>query len=133
MPMTIGQVAAEAGVNIQTVRYYERRALIPRPPRARSGYRQYPPDTVSRLQFIKRAQDLGFSLEEIRELLALRVKHASACTAVETRARHKIVLVEEKIRALNRMKVSLQRLVQACQDRAPTRDCPILEALEDAH
>ncbi len=87
MAMTIGQVAAGAGVNIQTVRYYERRGLLPRAPRTASGYRQYDPDAVARLRFIKRAQDLGFSLQEIAELLELRVEHGAACAAVEAKAK----------------------------------------------
>lgn len=131
MAMTIGQLAARAGVNIQTVRYYERRGLMPRPSRTRAGYRQYTPEAAHRLTFIKRAQDLGFSLQEIAELLALRLRHASACTAVEARARDKIEVVEGKIRELERMKRTLQRLAAACQAREPTGDCPILEVLEE--
>src|SRR5918996_1857178 len=104
MTLTIGQLAERAGVNIQTVRYYERRGLMPRPARTRAGYRQYRPEAADRLRFIRRAQDLGFSLEEIAELLALRVKHASACATVEARARDKIALVERKIDELERMK-----------------------------
>jgi len=90
MTMTIGKVASGAGVNLQTVRYYERRGLLPRPPRAASGYRQYDANAVARLRFIKRAQDLGFSLAEIGELLELRIEHGAACAAVEARAREKI-------------------------------------------
>lgn len=131
MALTIGQLAERAGVNIQTVRYYERRGLMPKPARTGTGYRQYPPDATDRLRFIKRAQDLGFSLEEIAELLALRVEHASACAAVEARAREKIALVEHKMGELERMKRTLQRLAAACEAREPTGDCPILEALEE--
>jgi MerR family copper efflux transcriptional regulator len=131
MALTIGQLAAQAGVNIQTVRYYERRGLMPRPARSRTGYRQYRPEAADRLAFIKRAQDLGFSLEEIAELLALRVKHASACGTVEARARDKVVIVERKIAELKRMKRTLERLAAACQAREPTSECPILEALEE--
>lgn len=129
--LTIGEVAARADVNVQTVRYYERRGLVPAPPRTRSGYRQFGPEAVARLRFIKRAQELGFSLEEIRELLALRVKHASACGAVEQRTRKKIVLVERKIAELRRVKQGLERLVASCQAREPTSDCPVIETLED--
>lgn len=71
-PLTIGRLAQEAGINLETVRYYERRGLLPKPPRTASGYRMFPPEAARRLRFIKLAQDLGFSLREVRELLALR-------------------------------------------------------------
>ena len=130
MPMTIGQVASHAGVNVQTIRYYERRGLIPKPERTRSGYRSYPDDAVRRVGFIKRAQELGFSLNEISDLLKLRVRSATACATVEKRARSKIAIVEEKIADLQRMKRVLGRLVAACETSAHTGDCPILEAME---
>ena len=129
--LTIGQLASAAGVNIQTVRYYERRGLVPRPGRTPSGYRQYNADAVTRLRFIKRAQDLGFSLQEIADLFALRVQHASACAAVESKALEKIEVIEAKIKQLKRLRTVLQRLAGACQAREHTGECPILEALED--
>ena len=129
--MTIGQVAAAARVNVQTIRYYERRGLFPVPRRAASGYRQYSEDAVLRLRFIKHAQELGFSLTEIRELLALRVRHGDACDAVEAKTRQKTTLVEQKIRDLQRIRRTLERLAEACSARRPTEDCPILETLED--
>lgn len=131
MPLTIGQLAAQAGMNAQTVRYYERRELVPRPSRSGGGYRLYEPDTVSRLRFIKRAQDLGFSLEEIRELLALRVVRPAACERVEARTRAKIALVERKIAELSRMRATLEDLANACRRRERTAECPILGALEE--
>jgi MerR family mercuric resistance operon transcriptional regulator len=133
MTMTIGQVASGAGVNIQTVRYYERRGLLPKAPRTPSGYRQYDPEAVARLRFIKRAQELGFSLEEVAELLELRVEHGAACEAVESNAKEKIAMVESKIGELERMKAVLVELARACDVREPTSDCPILATLsEDA-
>ena len=131
MALTIGQVAAAADVNIQTIRYYERRGLCAAPRRTPSGYRQYTDDAVSRLRFIKRAQELGFALNEIQELLRLRVRHAAACDAVERKTRAKIELVHQKIGDLQRMKRTLERLAVACATRRPTDDCPIMEALED--
>jgi Hg(II)-responsive transcriptional regulator len=131
MRLTIGQLAAQAGVNAQTVRYYERRELLPRPARSGGGYRQYEPETVSRLRFIKRAQDLGFSLEEIRELLALRIARTAACDRVEAKTRGKIAAVERKIAELTRLKATLDRLVEACHRRERTAECPILGALEE--
>lgn len=131
MTLTIGQVAAAAAVNIQTIRYYERRGLFTTPRRTPSGYRQYAEDAVHRLRFIKHAQELGFSLKEIQELLALRVRHGGTCDTVERKTREKIELVEGKIRDLKRIRRTLQRLAAACASRRPTDDCPILEALED--
>lgn len=129
--MTSGQLAARAGVNTQTLRYYERRGLLPRPARTRAGYRQYPADTADRLKFIKRAQELGFSLSEIGELLALRVRHVSACDSVKAKTEAKLDVVEEKLRELERMKRSLEQLVTACDAQRPTGDCPVLKMLED--
>ena len=131
MPLTIGQVAAAVDVNIQTIRYYERRGLFAAPRRTPSGYRQYTEDAISRLRFIKHAQELGFSLKEIQELLGLRVRHGAACDAVERKTRQKIQLVQQRINDLQRMKRTLEHLAAACTDRRPTDDCPILEALED--
>lgn len=118
--MTIGQVAANATVNIQTIRYYERRGLIPAPPRTPSGYRQYTEVAVARIRFIKRAQALGFSLSEIRDLLALRVRRMSDCVTVERKAQSKIALMEHKIRELNRMKRGLEWVIVASHSREPT-------------
>jgi len=131
MALTIGQVATAADVNVQTIRYYERRGLFPTPRRTPAGYRQYADDAVARLRFIKHSQELGFSLKEIQELLALRVRHAAACDAVERKTRAKIVLVEGRIQELQRLKRTLERLAAACDARRPTADCPILEVLED--
>ena len=131
MALTISQVATAADVNIQTIRYYERRGLFPPPRRTPAGYRQYAEDAVARLRFIKHAKELGFSLNEIQDLLGLRVRHGAACDAVERKTRNKIDLVQQKIRDLQRMKRTLDRLAAACAARRPTDECPILEALED--
>lgn len=127
--MRIGQVAAAAGVNVQTVRYYERRGIVHAPIRTESGYRQYEGDVVLRLRFIKRAQELGFALNEIQELLALRVRHGDACAAVLRKTREKSALVEQKIHDLRRIRRTLERLAEACAQRRSTEDCPILETL----
>jgi Hg(II)-responsive transcriptional regulator len=131
MALTIGQVATAAAVNIQTIRYYERRGLFPPPRRTAAGYRQYADDAVARLRFIKHAQELGFSLNEIQDLLKLRVQHGAACDAVERKTRQKLEVVHQRIRDLERMKRTLERLAAACAARRPTDDCPILEVLED--
>src|SRR5712692_121453 len=131
MPLTIGQIASAAHVNIQTIRYYERRGLFPTPRRTPAGYRQYAEDAVARLRFIKHAQELGFSLQEVQELLALRVRHGAACDVVERKTRQKIAVVQQRIRDLQRMRRTLDRLAGACAARRPTDDCPILEVLDD--
>jgi Hg(II)-responsive transcriptional regulator len=128
--LTIGEVADRASVNVQTIRYYERRGLLPDPPRSSSGYRQYSSDNVARIRFIKRAQALGFSLNDISELLALRVDPSSNCEEVLHRAEIKLVDIDEKVDALRRMRRSLESLTTACRDQRPTGECPILEALE---
>lgn len=128
--MTIGQLARRAEVGIETVRFYERQGLLETPARKDSGYRQYDESVVARLRFIKRAKELGFSLKEIKELLALRVDPSTTCAEVRSRAKTKIADVEEKIQALQRIKNALLELTAACRGRGPTSECPILDALD---
>lgn len=130
--LTIGALARAADVGVETVRFYERKGLLPPPPRTSSGYRQYPPDAAARIRFIRRAQSLGFTLEEIGELLELRVDEVEACHTVEARAREKLESVEAKLRELSRLREVLRGLVHACETREPTVECPILEVLEQA-
>ena len=129
--LSIGALAQAAGVGVETVRFYERKGLLPEPPRTQSGYRQYPVDAVERLRFIRRAQGLGFALREISDLLDLRVDEVAACGTVEVRAREKLAQVAGKIEELRRIEAALNGLVRACQAREPTSDCPILEELEE--
>ena len=129
--LTIGQLAKQAGVKIDTVRYYERRKLIPTPQRRESGYRQYAVDDVSRIRFIKRAQGLGFSLNEIGELLALKIDTEAVCDEVRRQAESKIADIEAKIETLSKMQETLSALVQACLENELTAECPILESLRD--
>ena len=132
--LTIGQVAKQAGVHVETLRYYERRGLVARPPRSGSNYRLYPHEAVTRLQFIKRAQDLGFSLKEIKELLSLRAAPRAQCADVRERARAKMSDIDERIRSLAAMRNALQKLVAQCAGRGPVTECPILESLSaDEH
>jgi MerR family mercuric resistance operon transcriptional regulator len=128
-PLTIGQVARHAGVGVETVRLYEREGLLVESPRKDSGYRQYGEGIIARLRLIRRAKELGFTLAEIKELLALRVDPSTSCGDVKSRAESKIADVEEKIRTLQRMKKALVRLTKACSGRGPVNDCPILESL----
>jgi MerR family copper efflux transcriptional regulator len=128
--LTLGQLAKRAGVNRETVRYYERRRLLQRPSRSIAGYRLFPDDAVKRLRFIRHAKVLGFSLEEIKELLALRVHSIATCDRVCERTQIKIADTERKIAALLQMKHVLCELVTACSRRRKTDECPILDSLE---
>ncbi len=130
--MTIGKVARRSGVGVETVRFYERNGLIPEPMRTDSGYRQYSEGTVSRIRFIRRAKDLGFTLREIKELLSLRFQPGARCADVRAHAEAKIADIEEKIRTLQSMKAALVRLTMTCQSDGPVSECPILEALDNA-
>lgn len=114
---------------METIRYYLRRGLLAEPPRSASGYRQFPSDAVNRLVFVRRAQGLGFTLDEIRELLELRVERPDACEEVEARAKARMAAVEEKLRELQRMRRALTRVVAACEARQRTGACPLLEEI----
>ena len=129
--LTIGKLANQGGVKVQTIRYYERRGLLPRPARTLTGYRTYSNETVRRLRFIKQAQMLGFSLREIAELLSLRMHPATTCGDIRRRARDKIATVDQKIEELHRIKNALSKLALACRGKGPTSECPIVEALEN--
>jgi MerR family copper efflux transcriptional regulator len=128
--LTIGRLATEAGVNLETVRYYERRGLLPKPPRSASGYRLFPAEAARRLRFIRRAQELGFSLSEIRELLSLRVSRTSTKAEVKTRAEAKLADIEARIKSLESMKKTLRKLTKVCIGCGPIAECPILESLD---
>ncbi len=129
-PLTIGKIAQGAGIGVETVRYYEREKLLPKPARdPSSGYRLYPPSTIARLQFIARAKRLGFTLRETRELLDLR-RASVDCGNVRSRAHEKIIQVREKIAELQRIEGALLRLADACPGVGELDNCPILAALE---
>ena len=128
--LTRGKLAGRGGVNIATIRYYEKRGLLPDAPRTRAGYRMYAGDALRRLHFIRQAQMLGFSLDEIGELLALRMQPGTTCADIRMRANEKISAVEQKIGDLQRIKNALTDLASACRGAGPTAECPILEALD---
>jgi len=128
--LTIGRLAQLVGVNLETIRYYERQGLLPAPPRTAAGYRVFPRESARRLRFIKRAQELGFSLNEIAELLALRMKPGTKQTDMRMRAEAKISDIEQKIRTLQAMKKTLRQLTDRCEGCGPLSDCPILESLD---
>jgi len=126
--MWIGRTAKAAGVNAQTLRYYERRGLIGRARRGRSGYREYSDDAVAVVQFIKRAQELGFSLDEIEELIKLRGVRRAERHRVRAIAERKIDDIDRKIAHLAAMRQALAALVASCH-RGGDSECPIIEAL----
>lgn len=129
--LTIGELARAAEVGVETIRFYERKGLVPEPPRRRSGYRQYPPQAVQRVRFIRRAKELGFTLREIQELLSFRVDSETACADVLALARAKIEDIEARMAELDRMKRVLERLARTCRGSGASSDCAILDLLED--
>ncbi len=126
--LTIGKAAQEAGVNVETIRFYERRGLIEQPPKG-AGYRVYPREMVARIRFIREAQQLGFSLRETQELLALRANPNADCADVRRQALRKIEEVDQRIADLGRIRAALQTVIEACPGRGGLQACTILEAL----
>lgn len=128
-PMKTGEIAERADVGIHTVRYYEERGLLPKPKRSAAGYRQYGPEHLAHLHFIKRAQRLGFTLEEIRELLALRATPESG-SEVRAQTTRKIDEIDAKIRDLQRIRAKLVELEAACAHHGSDASCRVLHALD---
>jgi len=126
---SIGQVAKQAGVSVETIRYYEKEGLIEEPERKESGYRQYKGDAIARLSFIQQAKELGFSLKEIGELMSIKSDTNTVCSDVKQLAQEKLDDVECKIKMLQRMRKSVKKLIDVCPGQAPINDCPILDAL----
>lgn len=126
---TTAKLAKEGGVNVETIRYYERQGLLPKPPRTPSGYRLFSADSVQRLRLVRRAQELGFTLNEIKELLALKVRRGSSCADVRRKAEAKIADVDAKIRHLQAIRAALHEITATCSGNGPVTNCSILEAL----
>lgn len=129
--LTIGAVAKRVGVAIDTIRYYEREGLLPEPLRRASGYRSYDEGTIAQLRFIRRAKELGFTLEEIRELLALSADRQRGVKAVKKRAEQRLAAIEQRIAELQRVRDGLAQLVASCPGHGRPEECPILRALSD--
>jgi MerR family transcriptional regulator, mercuric resistance operon regulatory protein len=127
MKRTISHVAKTLDINIETVRFYERRGLIAQPPKPDYGYRHYPEDTVHRIRFIKRAQELGFTLDEIANLLSLNDR---PCGQVQGLAEHKLSAVKEKMADLRRLENALMGLLAQCQSNDDDSHCPIIDSLQ---
>jgi len=128
--LTIGEVARQAGVGVETVRFYERQGLLEEPQRRASGYRQYEEEAVAVLRFIRRAKELGFTLREIKGLLALRLDATATRAEVRQQAKAKVADIEARIADLQRMRDALQNLVKKCHGDGATTGCPILAALQ---
>ncbi len=128
--LKVGEVAKRAAVNLQTIHFYEREGLLPKPPRTASNYRMYSEDAVRRVRFIKRAQELGFALRDIKELLSLRATPGSRCADIRQRATAKLRDIDEKIGTLQAMHKALTKLIGQCAGRRPITACPILQALD---
>jgi len=129
--MRTGQVARQSGVNIQTLRYYERRGLLQAPPRRPSGYREYTSQAVEVVRFVKRAQELGFNLDEVESLLDLAAGGPASCDKARGLATQKLAELDRKITSLRALQGSLRRLVATCERPRAQRDCPLLESLAD--
>ena len=129
--MTIGQVAKAAGVGVETIRFYERKKLIPQPKRSTTGYRTYDQQIAQRVRFIRRAQELGFSLAEVRQLFELRLDPRRSCSEVKAEAETKIEAIDSKIAELRRMRKALHSLAGSCSGEGPTSACPILDGIDN--
>lgn len=128
--LNIGDIARQGGVSVETLRYYEQQGLIETPDRDANGYRKYAPEVVRHIQFIKRAQDVGFTLRDIGDLLSLKADPGASCSDVRDRALGKLSEIEEKIDVLSRMRDVLSTWTNACPSTGPVSACPILDALE---
>jgi MerR family mercuric resistance operon transcriptional regulator len=125
--LSIGSLAKAADVNVETIRYYQRRGLLDEPSKPLGGHRRYPPAAASRVRFIKRAQQLGFTLEEIRELLLL--EDGQNCREARLLAERKLELIETRVADLNRMRRTLRGLIAQCAGGRRPRSCPIIATL----
>ncbi len=129
--MTIGQVADRLDVSVQTLRYYEREGLLPHLPRSDAGYRLFDEEVLKRVAFIKHAQEVGFSLREIGELLSLRADPDGSCRDIQRCDEEKIGQLQDRLARLRSMKRTLENLVTLCTSGLPATACPILEALDE--
>ncbi|GAA5156295.1 Hg(II)-responsive transcriptional regulator [Pseudonocardia eucalypti] len=129
--MRTSELAGQAGVNVETLRYYERRGLVDHPPRTPGGYRNYPPNAVEVLRFIKRAQQLGFSLDEVEELLHLDAGGPDGCETARALAQARHADLEARIADLQRMREGLAELLATCELPRADRICPLLDAINN--
>jgi MerR family copper efflux transcriptional regulator len=130
MSYSIGQIAKQSGVSVETIRYYEKEGLLEKPVRKESGYRQYNETVLDRLSFIQQAKGLGFTLTEILELLSLEIKPGTTSKDVKQMAQSKLNSIEEKMRILRRIQRTLKDLVTQCSGNGDIEQCPILNAIK---
>jgi MerR family transcriptional regulator, copper efflux regulator len=128
--LNIGDVARKSGVSVEAMRYYEREGLITAPGRDVNGYRCFEVDAIRQVRFIKRAQEVGFTLKDIKELLSLRTDPAASCCDVRDRATDKVINIDQKIATLTNMRSVLAAWIEECRGAGPVSECPILDALE---
>ena len=128
MKLTIGKLAKEASVTIETIRYYQRKGLLVEPDKPATGYRHYPSEAISRLRFIKRAQQAGFTLKEILELLSLDNEH---CQDVQKLAEQKLQQINDQLNDLNALRNALDDLVKGCRQDQSTQHCSLIDALSN--
>ncbi len=129
--MTISKIAKEAGVGVETIRFYERKGLVDQPPKPSSGsFRVYPAETAGRIRFIRQAQELGFSLREIKELLSLRTDPTTDCADVRERAQAKLDEVKRKVAQMKGIQTALEQLIAACPGQGALQVCSIIDAIE---
>ncbi|MEQ8322069.1 MAG: heavy metal-responsive transcriptional regulator [Rhodospirillales bacterium] len=131
--LNIGEVARLGGVSVEAMRYYEQQGLIAPPDRNANGYRKYSPEAIRRIRFIKRAQDVGFTLKDIGDLLALKADPGASCRDVRERAQYKLVEIEEKLAVLAQMRDVLAKWTSTCPSEGQVNACPILDALDGMH
>ena len=129
MSLRIGKLAEAAGVGVETIRFYERRGLLAQPERQSSRYREYAADDVARIRFIKSAQQLGFTLHEIAELMRLEEDSRAQCGDVQQRATDKVRVIDDKIAALLRMRGELERVSGCCPSDQPLSECRLVSCL----
>lgn len=127
MRHTIGQIAQQLGINVETIRFYERRGLIAQPPKPAAGFRQYPQETIDRIGFIRRAQELGFTLKEIAGLLAL---DDQPCSQVEELTEQKLREIRGKLDDLRRLEQALSGILSECRSNADKQNCPVIRSLQ---
>ena len=129
--LTIGKLADASDVNVETIRFYERKGIL-KQPKKQGAFRHYPDEYIARIRFIKRSQELGFTLKETKELLDLKIKNQAKCSDILSKTEEKIIEIDQKIRDLKKMKKSLEGLASCCVDtNQPLSDCPILECFMD--
>lgn len=126
---TIGDIAKLCGVGVETIRFYEREGIINQPKKGIGTFRFYPDEVIHRVRFVKRAQELGFSLNEVIDLLSLRANEVGSCATVKKKSEQKIFQIKQKIRDLRRIQLALEKVKNNCSQQGPDDKCPVLEIL----